>query len=331
VLVLVLAAWLALEPPAERAAAEPVPAAGASGQGVTLEWTAPAGCPSRESVEARLDQLLDGRTSSTARVIVHATVEAQGKGFTLQLRTETGSGINEHTLSSPDCQALADGAALVAAVAADPLAVDRGMQEPSEPVPELPPDGVVVRTSPPLEDPPRPRGRLRLARFGLRAEGVLTHGVLPKLGFGPIVTVGLLGPSWRAELAAIYLAPREVFADASKTAGAAIGSWAVRMRGCGVPVWRQLEFPLCGGFEGGQLTARPLRTAPPQGIRNTAFGMFSAGGSIGYSPRPFIAVFAGVDAIVPLVRPRFTIGADLLHRPDPAGVRASIGLELRVP
>jgi len=59
--------------------------------------------------------------------------------------------------------------------------------------------------------------------------------------------------------------------------------------------------------------------------------MFSAGGAIGYSPRPFIAVFAGAEAIVPLVRPRFVINAVEVHKPSPAGVRAVLGLELRVP
>lgn len=318
---LVLAAWLALEPPAPTTSAH----------GVTVEWIAPPACPGRAAIEARLGELLGGRTAESASVEVHARVEAQADNFTLQLRTTTASGTTEHTLSSPDCRALADGAALVAAVAADPLAVDRELQAPSEPADVLPPDEVTVRPSPPLEQPRRRRGRLRLARFGLRAEGVLTHNVVPKLGFGPIVTVGMLGPSWRAELAAIYLAPRETFSDATRTAGAAIGSWAVRARGCGVPVWRQLEFPLCAGFEGGQLLARPLRMAPTAGIRDRGFGMFSAGASIGYSPRPFIAVFAGVDAIVALVRPRSTIGTDLLHRPGAAGVRASVGLELRVP
>jgi hypothetical protein len=99
-----------------------------------------------------------------------------------------------------------------------------------------------------------------------------------------------------------------------------------------VPVWRQLEFPLCAGFEGGQLSPQPIGTAAmTSSQRDKGFGMFSAGGSIGYSPRPFIALFAGVDAIVALVRPGFRIAGAEVHKPDRAGVRASLGLELRVP
>lgn len=323
---LALAAWLALGP-AEVAAAPSAPPAG-----ITVEWNAAPGCPSRDVVETRLAELLGAPLDASARVDVRARVERVSDGFTLHLRLETAAGTDEHTLSSPDCEALADGAALVAAVAADPLAVDRTLQAPAVPTDTTPPDVLPEGPTKPVAPPVKPRQPLRLLRFALRAEGVLTHGVLPKLGFGPIVSLGLIGPHWRAELAAIYLAPRKVFADATHTSGVAISSWALRMRGCGVPVWRQLEFPLCAGFEGGQLSPQPIGTAAMAStLRDKGFGMFSAGGSIGYSPRPFIAVFAGVDAIVPLVRPGFQIAGMQVHRPDHAGVRASLGLELRVP
>lgn len=324
---LALAAWLVLGP-AEVAAA---PSADTP-PGIAVEWNAAPGCPTREVVETRLAELLGAPLAASARVDVRARVERVAEGFTLHLRLETAAGTDEHTLSSPDCQALADGAALVAAVAADPLAVDRTLQEPAKPTDDSLPEVLPVGPAKPPAPPPKPRQPLRLLRFALRAEGVLTYGVLPKLGFGPIVTLGLIGPRWRAELAAIYLAPRKTFVDPMQTSGAAISSWALRMRGCGVPVWRQLEFPLCAGFEGGQLSPQPIGTvALPNTLRDKGFGMFSAGGAIGYSPRPFIAVFAGVDAIVALVRPRFVINAMEVHRPKAAGVRANLGLELRVP
>ncbi|MBK8238000.1 MAG: hypothetical protein IPK74_20935 [Deltaproteobacteria bacterium] len=301
---------------------------------VVLEWSAPSACPTRRDVQRRLGELLGAASSNTAGVRVSGTVVAEGSGFALTLRTHTASGTSEHTLASPDCRALADGAALIAAVAADPLAVDRTLQAPPPEAPP-PPDETVVTVSPPLDDPPRRRGRLRLARFALRAEGALESGLLPKLGFGPIVSAGMIGPYWRAELSAIYLAPRSVFTDASKTAGAAIGRWAVRARGCGVPTWRILEFPLCMGFEGGQLSARPLGTgmtaAAADGRDARGFGVWSAGGAIGISPRPFVAFFVGVDGLVALARPRFVSGGVLLHEPHRGGVRASVGLELRVP
>ncbi|MBX7080191.1 MAG: hypothetical protein K1X88_13435 [Nannocystaceae bacterium] len=298
--------------------------------GIEIRWRAPSGCPGEPELRTRLAELL-GADARTQGVRIDGTVTTAPGGFALSLRTQTDSGTSEHRLSSPDCHALADGAALIAAVAADPLAVDRSLAAPPPEVEPPPPDEVVVTVSPPPRDPPRRRGRLRLARFALRADGVLAANVLPKLGFGPIVSAGMIGPYWRAELSAIYLAPRPAFVDATKTQGASIDAWTVRGRGCGVPVWRVLEFPLCLGLEGGQMSARPLGQSGQTGRDARGFGLFSVGGAIGVSPRPFVAFFAGVDAIVALARPRFVVDAVQVHRPKPAGVRATVGLELRVP
>lgn len=320
-----VAAWLAL-------AAVVEPPAAAADEGVTLSWSAPPECPSLEEVRARVDALLGDREPGAPFVKLDASVTRNATTFTLQMRTETAGGTSTHTLQSPDCRALADGAALVAAVAADPLAVDRSIAADPIGEPELPPDEVVVTPSPPLADPPRPRGRLKLARFALRADGVLEKGMLPRLGFGPIVTAGLIGPQWRVEVGAVVLPPRDHFVGSDHATGAAFGSWGVRVRGCGVPVVKIVEFPLCGGFEGGQMTSRPLRETQQAGDARRGFGLFAFGGGFGISPRPFIALVAGVDGIVALARPRFesTTGV-LLHEPGRVGVRATVGLELRVP
>lgn len=327
---MLFAVWLAASAP------EPVDgsAEAAPTEGVALTWEAPDGCPTPEDVRARLDTLLGDRRAGAPFVRLEATVSRKDGTFALQMRTETASGTSTHALSSPDCQALADGAALVAAVAADPLAVDRTLDAAQAEEPELPPDEVTVTRTPPDDDGDgdgRPRGRLRLARFALRADGVLEHGMLPKLGLGPVITAGLIGPQWRVELGAIVLVPRPVFTDDTNTAGAAIGSWSLRARGCGVPVVRIVEFPLCGGFEGGQMTARPLGNVTDNRDDRRGFGLFSFGGGFGISPRPFIALLAGVDGIVALSRPRFDVAGMLLHQPGRIGVRATVGLELRVP
>jgi hypothetical protein len=324
------AAWLAASAPVpiegQGPSAEPTPAAG-----VELTWSAPEGCPPVEDVRARLDALLGDRQAGAPFVRLEATVSRKDGTFALQMRTETASGISTHALSSPDCQALADGAALVAAVAADPLAVDRSLDASQSEEPELPPDEVTVTRTPPDDDDDLPRGRLRLARFALRADGLLEYGMLPKLGLGPVITAGLIGPQWRVELGAIVLVPRPVFTDDTNTAGAAIGSWSLRARGCGVPVVRIVEFPVCAGFEGGQMTARPLGNVTDNRDDRRGFGLFSFGGGFGISPRPFIALLAGVDGIVALSRPRFDVAGMLLHQPGRIGVRATVGLELRVP
>ncbi|MFO0633982.1 MAG: hypothetical protein U0168_14130 [Nannocystaceae bacterium] len=73
-----------------------------------------------------------------------------------------------------------------------------------------------------------------------------------------------------------------------------------RTRRCGVPVWRVLEFPA-----GARARRRADVEAPALGKSrprpaDAGFELFSVGGAIGVSPRPFVAFFAGVDAIVAL-------------------------------
>lgn len=312
------------------AALQPVHSDAPTIAGVEIAWAAPDVCPTANEVLARMQSLLGERPADAPAVRLDGTIRASADTFTLELSAHTPSGTSTHTLSSPDCRALGDAAALVGAVAADPLTVDRTIAQP--PVAELPEpdDGVTVTKTPPVVMPPRRRGRLKLARFGLRADALLESGPLPELGFGPVVTVGLLGPLWRAEIGAVFLVPRPHFVDDAKTMGATFGSWGIRARGCGVPVVRIVEFPVCGGFEGGQMTARLQGDLTGDDLRRP-FGLFTLGAGVGVSPRPFLALMLGVDGVVALTRPRFEVDALLLHRPNRLGVRATLGLELRVP
>lgn len=298
--------------------------------GVELVWSAPEGCPTAAEVLMRMQTLLGERPADAPPVRLEGTIRAADDTFVLDLQAQTASGRASHDLASPDCRALGDAAALVGAVAADPLTVERTIARPPVLEGPEPDDGVTVTKTPPVVMPPRRRGRLKLARFGLRADALLESGPLPELAFGPVVTVGLLGPLWRAEIGAVFLVPRPHFVDDAKTMGATFGTWGIRARGCGVPVVRIVEFPVCGGFEGGQMTARLQGDLVGDDLRRP-FGLFTLGAGVGVSPRPFLALLLGVDGVVALTRPRFEVDALLLHRPQRFGVRATLGLELRVP
>jgi len=299
---------------------------------IELVWTAPPGCPPTEDVKRELDALLGDREAGAPWVHVRAEVTAVADGYALALATETSSGTTTHTLASPDCHALANAVALVAAVAADPMAVDRTLDR--DAAREL--DALADTTPPPANpEPPPPlekRPRLRIARFALRADALLDYNVVPKIGFGPVITLGIFGPHWRTEVGAIYVVPRTLWIDDARTAGADIGMWNLRVRGCGVPVVATVEFPICGALEGGQVTGRPLGAAAPPETETHAWGAFSLGAAVAWSPRPFIALVLGLDLVAPFVRPRFRVpdGREL-HRVGRVGLRTNIGIELRVP
>jgi hypothetical protein len=301
---------------------------------IELVWIAPPGCPSTTEVERQLAALLGDRDPGAPWVRVHAEVTTAGESFAMTLTTETSSGTTTHSLASPDCAALANAVALVAAVAADPMAVDRELDraaalaavEHEEPKP-APAKPVIV---PPVEKRPR----LRVARFALRADALLDYNVVPKVGFGPVITLGIFGPHWRTEVGAIYVAPRRVWIDDLATAGADISMWSLRVRGCGVPVAvaGKIEFPICAALEGGQLTGRPLGVGAPPEKDTHGWGAFSLGAGLSWAPRPFVALVLGVDLVVPFVHPRFVVpdGRDL-HEVGKVGLRANLGIELRVP
>ncbi|HET6583700.1 MAG TPA: hypothetical protein VFG69_09635, partial [Nannocystaceae bacterium] len=218
------------------------------------------------------------------------------------------------------------------AVAADPMAVDRKLDRDAALAQEIraePPAPAPKPTAPP---PVTKRPRLRLARFALRADALLDYNVVPKIGFGPVITLGIFGPHWRTEVGAIYVAARTKWIDAAKTAGADIGMWALRVRGCGVPVASTVEFPICAALEGGQLMARPLGPAAPPETDTPAWGAFSLGSTVAWSPRPFIALVLGLDLVVPFRRTTFRVpDTRELHQVGRVGLRTNVGIELRVP
>ncbi len=308
------------------------PAAGEPPTWLELHWSAPPGCPDREVVLTRLRELIGDGITSASPVVIEAEVSQRRDGFALKLRSRTTAGQTSHELASADCRALADAAALVAAVAIDPLLTEARLPTTGDADPLRTAEQDEIREpQPPAPTLPRERGRLRLARFILRTDALIGYGNLPAESFGPVISAGMIGPHWRTEIAAVYQGPRTAYADRTRTAGAAIATWAARVRGCGVPVVRVVEFPLCVGVEGGQLRARGLGGGSTTAVDARPWGAISFGPAIGVSPRPCIAIFAGVDAVVPLSRPRFYASGVTVHRPAAAAVRATIGLELRVP
>ncbi len=96
---------------------------------VALDWHAPDRCPQREQLDARLHTLLPelgelGPEATPAQLQVRGQIEpTDGDRWEVRLVFESERGPDERRFSGPDCVALADAAALVIAVAVDPLAV----------------------------------------------------------------------------------------------------------------------------------------------------------------------------------------------------------------
>lgn len=234
---------------------------------VTPRWDVPPVCPAQSVVERWIDRLtLEGVEDVPSW---QGRIEAaEDAGFVLTL-TVAG---RTRTVADRDCEKLAVAAALVVAVAADPVAVvdviDAELHPPEpappllEPTPEpvfepVPPEPT---PSPVTEPPPEPAARAsREPAPGLR--GVVSGAigaelaVLPRPGFAASAGAGVLWSWLRLEFVGLVSTPRDVEAsDPDFGARAAVAGGQVR--GCGIVRAAPVEVPLCLAGEVGGIWAR---------------------------------------------------------------------------
>ncbi|MCB9596700.1 MAG: hypothetical protein H6719_28505 [Sandaracinaceae bacterium] len=128
---------------------------------LTVTWTAPAGCPTSESVQAEVIRLLGGALPEELALEADGvTTELEGR-WTLRLRTSTDGNEGVRVVEGDACAPLGDAAALILALMIDPAAVAEhaplGPIEPpaDPPAPEPPPTHVVAsQLADPRPEPP---------------------------------------------------------------------------------------------------------------------------------------------------------------------------------
>jgi hypothetical protein len=203
--------WLALGPYAAQAqTTEPI----------TLDWTAPATCPARQAVLAQVYRLLGGSPPSDApkRIKATATIDhPTGDHWQLVLRIESADAVGMRTVRAESCQALAEVAALVVALAFDPIAATERRPPPtpppaSAPVPSTAPAPPVTppgSARPGPTNPPRPGpARAPIEAFP-GAHAALDAGALARVAPGIELSPGVaLGGAVRVDLGGTYWPPQ---------------------------------------------------------------------------------------------------------------------------
>lgn len=332
-----------------RAAA--APAAGAEG-GVEFAWDAPSeACPSEAEVVGELERLLGGPVAEQGdrRLSAIARVRREADGvWDLRLWTVTSDATRQRSMVGEDCAVLAEAAALLAAMAIDPSVLERAgasdaaveqaeqaREVDAEPEPEPEPQPEPEPEPQPVPEPPapiaapEPSGRQFMV--GVRVQSGISYGDLP--GVGPILRVAL-ALSWdhaRLELEGHYGFDRTARLDGTPERGADLSAAFGVVRGCGVLRHRpsHLEFPICGGFEGGAALGVGVgldevrRDAIPWLAIDLAPGLV-------WAPIRNLAIGLTVEPWIALVRRRFEIAnAGVIWRPLPVGVRVLAGIEAR--
>jgi hypothetical protein len=336
-------ALLAMPLAASRTAAQ-------SPAGPALSWSAPEECPDVSAVLARVHAHDPAASTSRSDVRVRAGISRTDGRYQLALRVEEGDAVAERALAGDDCDALADAAALLIALAltrgedeavapnaakpaedpelgatADAGAADATgrdqlpgatgsavASERSEPAADR--GERVIRVSPDNEVLERSGGPLGL-RFALGAALALDAGMLPRapaLGVEPVLQL-------QVEYASAQLA----------------GSGAVGKLSLGADL---LQAPLVFGpravLELGQLAVKTSGVSVPQRGRAT---WIAAGPAlhVGYWVARRLELALELGVLFPFARPRWLLrtpdGAVDLFTAAPAVLRVTSGLAYAFP
>jgi len=304
-----------------------------------IGWEGPASCPDRAAAQASLDRLLKDSPTPADDPGARVRITAQGDRFVA--RVQLGA-TGERTIEGDTCTPLADAALLIVAMAIDPRLGGAPQPPPTEiPEPEAvpEPESVPSPKDPPKDPPnagappvsPPPRTPRQPPKVLLRASaGVGVGGPPPVAG---VIAIGIAThwPRARIELDADLWTPRTREAPADPRVGVQVLGWTIGLRGCGSPIAKRFELPLCGGIRTGALRGRgtgPLTSSAASSIWVTATAGLGAWGWI----RPRFALALDVEAVVALTAPQFRLDpAGDVFTAFPAGLRAVFGPVVRLP
>jgi hypothetical protein len=320
-------------------------AASPSGTDISVldfEWRSPEGCPERAHVLERVRALLSERGVGRAEpLVVRAEVSALApSGFLAVLTTEQGGTIGGRTLEADDCAALAEGVALVVALALTPA---------SELLPAAPPSASsgLPRASapPPLEPVHRPGPVQRAAQLPQRnarvesepldwfvaAAPAVDSGVTADVAFGAVAGVGVRSRSLEFIARGTWLPERRTFVAGSNKGGAFSLASGYAGACAAFTVARSFELGPCAGFELGALGARAVGTFE----RNEPVLLFaapSAGGFARLRLSPSFALRVDAAAAFPFSRHRFLLeNVGVVRAVSPVTARLGVGLEASIP
>lgn len=337
----------------------PAPGPDDEDQGVELSWRAPGGCPTQADVAQRIERALIDRprTVEDERADVDVEVTENGGGYALVIEVRLGQRVGRRTIEGDACEALADVAALVVAIALDPAgeADFETLASPEEVMVPTPVSGAGVpdETSDGLDDDraPDPRsnagppsavepagdpvvdprqGSSRPVFFAQAGAGVGV-GLLPAVGPSITLAAGPRGQFWAATLGGTLWFRREGRVPDHPEVGGELRLWSIDARGCGIPRLGPVSFPVCGGLAAGMLHGRGVGELEPRTARS-AWVAVRAGPGIEVWPVRAFGVWLRAEAVFVAARPTFEVpDRGLVWRANVAALDAALGIAVRFP
>jgi hypothetical protein len=283
----------------------------ATARAAGLEWVAPSGCSSRQSVLDAVTRALGSRsTADVGALRARAVVESTGRGFRVQLSTPSG----ERTLDADTCDQLAEAVALILALAVEPAPATAQQEERVAPAEKV------------NEKPVAPAARARLLALG---GGQLADlGTLPGAAVGAEIFAAIRVPPLRIEVAGAFWGTQRQNVG-STDAGGDLTLLSGVAHGCFLPVLDRFELGGCLGAGVDSMTATAF--GPIVASRGAGtWGVLAGEARVGFSMLPWLAVHAGFGLHVPVTRPSFVIeGVGQVHRPASVSGRQALTLEAR--
>lgn len=303
-----------------------VPGRSLAQDGPLAEYVAPEECPSRETVAATLESMLPRIPTDGAAPVVTAsvTITSSDGAFDSEIVIREEGHETRRRLRDASCRVLAEGTAVVIAMALVPGLEVAAAAPTASPATTTDDTDTTTAAEPPASTAGI-GGALRLAAHG-------SLGALPGVVIGGEIAGAIRIDALRIELAArgVPLLGARFAVDPSLGGDLGIAVGLVRAMGVLV-VDPRFELLGGGGVEVGAALGRAVGISDPRDAASPWVALEAAIG-LAWVPWPVIALVLEVEAMVPLVRPVFTVtGIGVLYRPEPVAGGLRIGLEFRFP
>ncbi len=291
---------------------------------IAVDWEAPAECPSRDELQARLARLLAGSERKEAVRARVAVMRRRSGAWSATIVTNLPGVTGERTLSADSCDLLASATALVIALAFDP---DLNLPTPPAPTPPAPPaplsprpEATSVEPSPAEGSPPW--------RLVAEAWAAGDGGALPSIAPGAGLALGAEHAPWSAQAYAEAWAAASATSSTRAGAGGHFQLFDAGLRAC-VGSWGWLGYGACAGAEVDAEQATGFGVSAPG---SAARAWISPRGGLALTVRltEGVRLPLRIEALVPLGAPSFALeNVGTIFRPAPVGVRASLGVSAR--
>jgi hypothetical protein len=294
---------------------------------VELVWTAPAECPSHDTVLEDAERVLakspQPRAHARARAVV--TRDEQGR-WHATLSVDADGAHSERDLDAENCQAIATATALIVAVAIE------GRESDPEQAPLV--QAALARRM------PGPGGLASRSQLVVSVAGVVDGGLLPAPAPGGEIALGWAYRTApfrvRVTAGATLLGAQRAALSAPAQEGGRFAAIAASVRGCASVVKDALDVGACLGLEMDRAWAEGFGPSEASFAPLTPTGTWASplgSAFASYTLSGDVSVFLRADAVLPLASPTFGIvdssGTDIPLHHASAGLRASLGVEAR--